>query len=165
MKTKWKVTIGIVALLVVVGLVIASVKVSLRGVVTVQTSKIVREDLVSIVTASGEIKPKNYVDIGAYAVGQLSSITVKEGDRVKKGQLLARIENTEPEADVNAQKAALSSAEADAAASEASYKAGEDNMATMQAGVDRAKSDLDKAKMDNDRYQQLYSQKLIAKQD
>jgi HlyD family secretion protein len=165
LKTKWKVTIGVVALVLVVGLVIASVRLSQRGVVTVQTSKVAREDLTSIVTASGEIKPKNYVDIGAYAVGQLSSITVKEGDRVKKGQLLARIENTEPEADVNAQKAALSSAEADAAASEASYKAAEDNVATMQAGVDRAQSDLDKAKLDDDRYKQLYSQKLIAKQD
>jgi HlyD family secretion protein len=165
LKTKWKVTIGVVAVLVVVGLVIASVKYSQQGVVTVQTSKVTREDLTSIVTASGEVKPKNYVDIGAFAVGQLSAITVKEGDRVKKGQLLARIENTQPEADVNSQRAALSSAEADQAASEASYKAAEDNVATMQAGVDRAKSDLDKAKMDNDRYQLLYSQKLIAKQD
>ncbi len=45
--------------------------------------------------------------------GDLTEILVKEGDRVQKGQLLARIEDVQPEADVNAQKATLSSAEAE----------------------------------------------------
>jgi HlyD family secretion protein len=164
-KTKWKVVIGISVVLLLGGGILASVKYSQRGVVTVQTSKVTREDLTSIVTASGEIKPKNYIDIGAYAVGQLTSIDVKEGDRVKKGQLLAQIENTQPEAQVNAQQAALSSAEADAAASEASYKAAEDNLATMQAGVDRAVTDLEHDRLDYERAKQLYDSKLIAKQD
>ena len=75
------------------------------------------------------------------------------------------MENTQPRADVDAQKAALTSAEADAAASEAGYKAGEDNVATMQAGIDRAQSDLEKAKLDFDRSKLLFDQKLIARQD
>ena len=49
----------------------------------------------------------------------LTAILVKEGDRVRKGQLLARIENVQPEADVAAQRAGLSSAEADSSAAEA----------------------------------------------
>ena len=87
--------------------------------VTVQTGNVVRQDLTSLVTASGEIKPKNYINIGANAQGQITELLVKEGDHVRKGQLLARIENVQPEADVEAQKATLNSAEADSNASEA----------------------------------------------
>ena len=86
MKSKWKIIIGVLVLLVLVGGILASVKYSQRGVVTVQTSKVTRDDLTSIVTASGEIKPKNYISIGANAMGELSSIYVKEGDRVRKKQ-------------------------------------------------------------------------------
>ncbi len=165
MKSKWKIIIGVLVLLLLGGGVAWSVKYSQRGIVTVQTGKVLREDLVSTVTASGEIKPKNYIDIGANAMGELTAILVKEGDRVKKGALLAKVENTQPTADVESQEAALRSAEADAAASEAAYRAGQDNVTTMQAGIDRAQSDLDKAKIDYDRSKLLFDQKLIARQD
>ena len=85
--------------------VYASTVYSKKGVVTVQTGKVVRQDLTSIVTASGEIKPKNYINIGANARARSRELLVKEGDRVRKGQLLARIENMQPAADVEAQKA------------------------------------------------------------
>src|SRR5215469_6778993 len=122
MKTKWKILLAILVLILIAGGVFASVQYQKRGVVTVQTGKVVTEDLASIVTASGEIKPKNYINIGANQQGELTSILVKEGDRVRKGQLLARIENVQPEADVEAQRATLNSAEADSAASEAQVK-------------------------------------------
>ena len=89
-KTKWKICIGILVLILIAGGVYASVKYQKRGVVTVQTGKVVREDLASVVTASGEIKPKNYINIGAESSGDLTAILVKEGDHVQKGQLLAR---------------------------------------------------------------------------
>ncbi len=165
MKTKWKIIIVIAVLLAVAAGVYASVRYSQRGIVTVQTGRVVRQDLTSLVTASGEIKPNNYINIGANAPGQLTDILVKEGDRVKKGQLLARIESVQPEADVTAQRAALKSSEADASATEAGVKAAENNIATMQASIDRARADLDKAKLDFDRGQQLFNEKLIAKQD
>ena len=86
-------SIGIlVVLLLIAGGVSASVKYSQRGVVTVQTGKVMREDLASVVTASGEINPRNYINIGAEYQGQLTDIMVKEGDHVHKGQLLARID-------------------------------------------------------------------------
>jgi len=165
LKTKWKVVIGIVVLLVIAAGVFASVKYSQRGIVTVQTGRVVRQDLASIVTASGEIKPKNYINIGANAQGDLTEILVKEGDHVRKGQLLARIENVQPEADVVAQKATLASAEADAAASEAAQKASETNVDTMVATIEQAKADLEKAQDDFKRGTELYNQHLIAKQD
>ena len=61
-----------------------------------------RQDLATIVSASGEIKPKTYVNIGANAFGKITHLYVKEGDRVKKGQLLAQLENVQSSADVTA---------------------------------------------------------------
>lgn len=165
MKPKWKILITVGVLVVGSIAVFAGVRYSRRGIVTVQTGHATRQDLTSLVTASGEIKPRKYINIGANASGELTEIPVKEGDNVRKGQLLARIENTQPEADVNAQRASLSSSEADAAASEAGLKAYDDNLLTMQAGVDRTRADLEKASLDYKRGQELYQAKLIPKQD
>jgi HlyD family secretion protein len=164
-KTKWKVLIAIVALLVLVIGVYASTVYSKRGVVTVQTGTAVREDLTSQVTASGEIKPKNYINIGANAMGDLTEILVKEGDRVRKGQLLAKIEDVQASADVDAQKATLSSAEADSTAAEAGLKAADENVRTMEAALDHDNADLDRMKADFDRSQELFNEKLLARQD
>ncbi len=165
MKRKWKILITAVVLVVGSIAVFAGVRYSRRGIVTVQTGHAVRQDLTSLVTASGEIKPRKYINIGANATGELTEIPVKEGDQVRKGQLLAKIENTQPEADVNAQRASLSSAEADAAASEAGLKSYDDNLLTMQAIVDRTRADLEKASLDYKRGEELYKAKLIPKQD
>jgi HlyD family secretion protein len=164
-KTKWKV---IISVLVVLGLgigVYASTVLSKKGLVTVQTGNVARGDLDSVVTASGEIKPKNYINIGANAQGELKEILVKEGDRVRKGQLLARIENVQPEADVEAQRATLASAEADSAASEAQVKASDENIRTMATQIEKDKADLERMKADFDRSDALYKEKLLAKQD
>ena len=165
MKTKWKVLIAVVVLILIAGGVFASVQYRKRGIVTVQTGRVVSEDLASVVTASGEIKPKNYINIGANQQGELTAILVKEGEHVRKGQLLAEVENTQAEADVQAQRAALSAAEADSAASEAAVKAADDNIATLEASVGRTRADLEKATVDFRRGEQLFGAKLIAKQD
>ena len=165
MKRKWKITLIVgVVLLLAIG-VYASTVYSKRGIVAVQTGKVVRQDLTSVVTASGEIKPKNYINIGANAIGLLTKILVKEGDRVSKGQLVARVENIQPEAQVASQKAQVSSAEADSNAAEAALKAADDNLHTQQAVIDHSQSDLDHAKLDYDRAQELFKGQLLAKQD
>ena len=89
----------------------------------VQTGKVVRQDLSSTVSASGEIKPKTFVNIGANAYGKITRLFVKEGDWVKKGQLLAQIDNIQPEADVAANRASLEASETDTAAQEAGLEA------------------------------------------
>jgi len=162
---KWK-TIIIILAVVTLGIgVYASTVYSKRGVVDVQTGKVVREDLTSVVTASGEIKPKNYINIGANAVGILTKILVKEGDHVRRGQLVAQIENIQPEAQVNSQKAAVNAAEADSSAAEASLKVADENMRTQQALIDHAQADLEHAKLDFGRAQQLFKDQLLSKQD
>ena len=166
MKRKWKVLIiggGVVTL----GLgVYASTVYSKRGVVTVQTQRVQRADfLASVVTASGEIKPKNYINIGANAQGLITDILVKEGDRVRKGQLLAKLENVQPEADVNAQRATLAASEADSSAAEAALKVADEAIRTQQAVVDHSKADLDHAQVEFKRGQQLLKDQLIAQQE
>jgi biotin carboxyl carrier protein len=69
-----------------------------------------KANLASVVSASGEIKPKTYVNIGANAFGRIIKLHVKEGDRVKKGQLLAQLENVQSSADVNATRASVQAA-------------------------------------------------------
>lgn len=165
MNTTWKIVIAVVVVLAIAGGVFASVKYSQRGIVTVQTGKVIREDLASVVTASGEIKPRTYINIGAEYQGQITEILVKEGARVQKGQLLARIDEAQSAADVAAQKAAVTAAEADAAASEASLKAGEDNVSALEATLARTKADLERYRTEYDRGQQLFKQGLIPKQD
>ena len=145
--------------------VYASTVYSKKGLVTVQTGQVVRQDLTSLVTASGEIKPKNYINIGANAQGDITELLVKEGDRVSKGQLLAKIEDIQPAADVEAQRATLTSAEAQSAASEAGVKAADENIRTMQAALAHDQADLDRMKADYQRAEQLFNEKLGAKQD
>jgi HlyD family secretion protein len=114
--------------------------------------------LASVVSASGEIKPKTYVNIGANAFGKIIRLHVREGDRVKKGHLLAQLENVQSSADVNATRASVQAAMTDAAAQDAALK-------TSLADLNRAKSDAAHAKLDWDRAQGLYNAALIAKQD
>ena len=165
MKPKWKVVITLVAVVLAGAGVYASTVYSKRGVVTVQSGSVVRQDLTSIVTASGEIKPKNYINIGANAMGDLTELLVKEGDHVQKGQLLAKIEDVQPQADVRAQEATLASAEADSSAAEYQVKAADDNLLTMQAGLEHDKADLERMKADLDRAESLFKEGLGPKQD
>ncbi|HVV44388.1 MAG TPA: biotin/lipoyl-binding protein, partial [Bryobacteraceae bacterium] len=157
--------IGVVGVAVVAGGVFASIKYSQRDIVTVQTGKVLQEDLSSVVTASGTINPKTYINIGAQYQGQITDIYVKEGDHVRKGQLLAKVDSAQSAADVVAQQAALSSAQADANAAEEAIKAGQDNIRTLEATLNRTKADLERYEADFKRGEQLYKSGLIPKSD
>ena len=63
MKKKWKIVLGVTFVLVTAISVFAGMRYQQRGIVTVQTGKVVRQDLASVVTASGEIKPRNYINL------------------------------------------------------------------------------------------------------
>lgn len=165
MKRKWKWILGIGVLVVAGGGTFAAIRMKNNGIVTVQTGRSVRQDLTSLVTASGEIKPLKYINIGANVMGRITDINVKEGDRVHRNQVLAKLESVQAEADVAAQNAALNSALAESAASEAGLKAMDENIRTAQAGVDRAKAELERAKLDYERAGELWKEKLIAKQE
>src|ERR1700752_1077209 len=158
MKTWKKAAIGVGIALLLIVIVGFAVHQSSKNVVTVQTGKIQRQDLATVVSASGEIKPKTYVNIGANAYGKITHLYVKEGDQVKKGQLLAQIENVQSAADVSANQAAVQAAETDAIAADAGFK-------TAQADLLRAQADYDRNKLDWDRAQSLFKDGLISKSD
>src|ERR1700683_1891764 len=112
MKTWQKATIGAGVVLVLGGMAWFSAYQANKGVVAVQTGHVMKADLTSIVTASGEIRPKNYTNVLGEGIGKITEIVVKEGDHVKKGDILLRLENIQPGADVQAQQAAIDSTEA-----------------------------------------------------
>src|SRR3954464_5553221 len=134
MKAWKKIAIGAGIVLLLASIVGFTVHQSGKNVVTVQTGKAQHQDLATVVSASGEVKPKTYVNIGANAFGKITHLYVKEGDRVKRGQMLAQLENVQSAADVNATQASLGASQTDAVAADAAIK-------TAQADLARAKSD------------------------
>ena len=128
------------------------------GIIKVTTTKVGRQDLLSIVSGTGQIKPKTYVNVGATSFGRITHLNVKEGDHVKKGAVLATVENVQPTATVAAQQATIAASRTDVT----SYMAAEK---TAAANILQAKADLEQKTLDFQRAKGLYDEKLIAKQD
>jgi len=158
MKLWKKIGMGAGAVVLLALIVGVTVHQSGKSVVSVQTGKVQRQDLSAVVSASGEIKPKTYVNIGANAYGKITHLYVKEGEHVKKGQLLAQLENVQSTADVSANQASVQAAETDAIAAEAALK-------TSDADLLRAQADYERNKLDWDRAQNLFQDGLISKSD
>ena len=146
------------AVLVAAGLVAFMVIKQQSGYTKVYTAVLTRQDLTSVVSGTGQIKPKTYVNLGATAMGRITHLYVKEGARVQKGQLVATVENVQQEAQVSAQQATIAAAQTDIA----SYIAAEK---TQQANLEHAQADLEQKKLDWDRAQALFKAGILAKQD
>jgi HlyD family secretion protein len=101
------------AVLVAAGLVTFMVIKQQSAYAKVLTATLLRQDLSMIVSGTGQIKPKTYVNVGATAMGRVTHLFVKEGDRVTKGETVATIENVQQEATVNGQEATIASAKTD----------------------------------------------------
>lgn len=167
MKANSKILLTIGLIVLVTGGVFASIKYSQRGIVDVQTGRVARQDLVATVTASGEIKPKNYINLGANTIGPapITEILVKEGDHVHKGEVVAKMQSVQANADVLAQDASIATSLADSAAQEAGLRSQADGVTTAQATLEKSKAELDRTKANFDRASELYKEKLLAKQD
>lgn len=152
-----KILLIVLAIVVVAGLVTLMVVKQQSGYTKVMTAKLTKQDLSTIVSGTGQIKPKTYAVIGSTAQGRITHLYAKEGDRVKQGEVLAVVENVGQEAQVAGQKAAISAAQTDIA----SYIAAEK---TSQANVDHAQADLEQKKLDWDRAQGLYKDGIDSKQ-
>src|SRR6516165_4382960 len=126
------------AVVALVALVVGGIAWSKKGQVTVQTGKVMRQELSSIVTASGEIKPppEDLANVNANSYGKITELLVKEGDHVKKGQLLLRTEDIQQAADVEAQQAALKTAQADLDQAQAKYRQAKDDFTRAQGLVE-----------------------------
>ena len=80
-----------------------------KDIPVVQAGEAVRQDLIQSVASTGEIKPKKSVNISSNAMGRIVRMPVKEGDRVKSGDLLISLESIQTAADVEAAQAMLHS--------------------------------------------------------
>ena len=155
MKKVLLIALGVV---VVAGLVAAMVYKQQSGYTKVFTSRLVRQDLSTVVSGTGQIKPKTYVNIGATAMGRITHLYVKEGDKVHQGETVAEIENITQQAAVNGQQAAVTAAQTNIS----SYIAAEK---TAEANLDHARADLEQKQLDWQRAQALYKDGIMAKQD
>lgn len=153
-----KILLIVGAVIVAIALVTVFVYKQQSGYTKVLTAKVHKEDLATIVSGTGQIKPTTYVNVGANVMGRVTHFYVKEGDSVKKGQVVATIENVQQRANVAGQEAAISAAKTDIN----SYIAAEK---TAEANVERAKADLEQKKLDWDRAQSLFKAGIMSRQD
>ncbi len=156
---KWKqvaALCGVVLLLAIVA--VFTVKRAQGAYTKVLVGQVEQGEISSVVSGTGQIRPKTYVNVGATAFGRITHLYVKEGEHVHRGQMLATIESVQPAASVAAQRQSISAATTDIS----SYVAAEQ---TAQANIDHANADLEQKKLDFDRYKQLYEEKLVSKQD
>jgi HlyD family secretion protein len=153
-----KIIVIVAVVLLLAGIVTASILRGQANVTKVATGKAVRQDLTSIVNGTGQIKPLTYVNVGATAFGRITHLYVKEGEHVKAGATLATVESVQPQATVAAQEASIAAAHTDITSFLAAEK-------TAEANITQGQADLEQKKLDYTRAQALYNDKLIAKQD
>src|SRR5271167_3547027 len=140
MSTK-KIIIIVVIVLAVAGITAGTILHSQAGITKVATGKVVRQDLVAIVSGTGQIKPKTYVNVGATSFGRITHLYVKEGDYVKAGELIATVESEQPASAVQAQEATIAASKTDVESNVAAEK-------TADANILQAKADLEQKRLD-----------------
>src|SRR5881227_3925724 len=124
---------GAAVIILVLGGMVASRK--REKPIPITTDKAFRKNVTQLVTATGKIQPEVEVKIAPEVSGEIVQIGVKEGEKVRRGQLLVRIKPDVYEAQVAAQRAGLNSA--------------------RSASV-RNQAELDKAELDYKRSMSLY---------
>jgi len=128
-KSKKKLIIfGSIGLLLIILLVIAFAGGNKAEIISVQTEKVEKRTITQTVSATGKINPEFKVVINPEVTGEIIQLPVKEGDRVKKGQVLIRIkgdqyvaQNERLEANLEAAKATLKMREAELTKVELDY--------------------------------------------
>lgn len=135
-----KVIVGIVLIALLVGL--KSCATPHRQLPPFRFAKVEKGDIVDIVEASGPINPVNTTQVGALVSGEILKIYVDYNSEVKKGDLMAVIDQTQILASLEEAKASLSSAKENYASAKKAY---------------------DHAKLNYDRYKTLYEKNYVSK--
>ena len=117
----------------------------------VAVEKAEKRNIAETVSASGKIQPEVSVKISPDVSGEIVELPVKEGDRVKKGQLLVRILPDIYQSYVDRSVAALNGSKA--------------NFENAKSRLVQARSQFDKAKQTYDRSKKLFDEKLISPQE
>lgn len=169
-KKIWIIGVG---LFLVVVVILIGVRASQKAAVFVQTAKVERKSVItSKVTASGQIRAKKSVDLQSEVSGIITELPVREGDTVKKGQVLLRIDpiqtnadlevaraqNEQSKAQIRVQEFEISNAEVQVMREEASLRA-------AQAQLQRERDNFARTQSSFNRQQQLHEDGLISRDD
>ena len=100
----------------------------------------------STVSASGEIVATRYADIGSSAMGKIVSLPVAEGNRVRAGQLLARIDPVQAQSEAWGAAAQLGALEAEQAAAADQIRAAESDLTAAEARARDAEQQFARAR-------------------
>jgi HlyD family secretion protein len=136
MSRKVKILIGVAVLLAVGVVLMGSLRSKDRNLPKVTTAKVEKTDLVSKVTANGKIQARRKVDLSALVQGQIVNLAVREGDQVKKGQLLLQIDQAQLAAVAQGRESAVAAMRSD--------------LAAQKANVEQARYDFERAKQNYD---------------
>jgi multidrug resistance efflux pump len=160
---------GAVVLLAII--VIASINSSRKDTILVQTTVVERKDVLSSkVTASGEIRAKKFVNLQSEISGIITELPVREGDTVKKGDILLRIDPIQTDAENSVARAQYDASSADARGQEFEILNTEVNLMRDEVSLRSARSEL--AQAENNflraqssfkRQQQLFEDGLISR--
>src|SRR6059036_2716651 len=164
MATKKKLLIPVLIVVVTLSIVGYGMFIRNRGVVTVQTGRVIRQDLTQTVSANGEIKPKKYVNLSSNMMGRIVGLPVREGDHVRAGTLLVQLESIQSEADVRSAEASLDAAQTELEGMSASIRSAQAAVATAKAEITRSEADLARARQNFSRAEQMTREGLIAKE-
>jgi HlyD family secretion protein len=114
MTRKKKILIGAGIVVVLGGVAFANFKFKRVDGITVNTEAVKKRKLDAIVSASGKIQPKRFVNISADTSGRVTDLAVNEGDRVTKGQFLLQIDPRNLKTRVQSGEASLGAARSSA---------------------------------------------------
>ena len=146
LSRKKKIIIGSVAVLVLAAIVIASYMARRQDLPEVQISKVEkRAALESKVTANGEVRPIQFINLTAEVSGRVTDVFVKEGDQIKKGKPLLRVDPTQLASSTAIQEAALRATQADVQNQVAALNAAENAVNTARAALNTSQADYERA--------------------
>ena len=155
MTTKKKLIIAVLIVMAISSIAGYAIFARNRGVVAVQAASVFRQDLTQTVSANGEIKPKKYVNVSSNMMGRIVRLPVKEGDRVRSGDLLVQLEAVQSEADVSSAEASLDASQAEVEGMAASIRSAEAGVTSAKAEITRSDADLARAKLAFTRSQEI----------
>jgi len=118
--------------------------------VTYTTTPLVIKTLTTTVSATGNIEPTNTVDVGIEVSGTISEVLVDYNDRVKIGQVMARLDTTKLSSKVISSKASLARTQASISEAKATLKNGQNEWERVHSMYTSTKGNYpSKQEMDN----------------
>jgi HlyD family secretion protein len=121
-RWKWTIFVGLLIVLFIAIIIFRNKSGQGEGLSYFKTKDLTNGPLTVTVMATGTLKPTNQVDVGSELSGIIETVEVQYNDRVKVGQILATLDASRYEAQVNQSKASLASAEAQVLNAEATEK-------------------------------------------